>query len=533
MDQPQPKIFNTAGVCVPSEHYMLPVLPRIPDFDDMIKGKFYFILHAPRQSGKTTCLQALTAKINSDGLYYALNCSLASLRGIQDKKEAIDTIADIINKSLKRSSVLALKSLAYPDDAIPQSGPAIKINNFLNYLCVNLDKELVVFFDEADSLSGQPLITFLAQIRDGYLDRHLSAETKFPRTLALVGMRDIRDYLVKIGSKDEIEHLASPYNIKKGSLTLANFQRDEIQTLYHQHTESTGQKFTDEAIDRAWYWTEGQPWLVNALAYEIIVEQLNNNYSNVITNINMDQAAETLIQRRDTHIDSLLERLNEPRVIEVMDSVFAGADSTVPVNSDDRQYCIDLGLVVKDNDHFLRPSNKIYQEVIFRVITDQIHHILPKKFLICKWVDGKVLLMTELLKEFQQFWKHDSESYSLRYKTFAAFKYDEATHVFMLLAFLQRVVNSGGEIHRDVAEGRGRVDIEVIYKDHRYLIEAKIKGREPLKDSIEQLSEYLKRTSEQEGWLVVFDRSLKKSWDEKIYWDTQEYNGITIHVVGC
>jgi predicted AAA+ superfamily ATPase len=69
MDKPLQKTFNTTGVCIPSEHYMLPVLPRIPDVGDMIDGKFYFILHAPRQSGKTTFLQTLTEEINIVGRY--------------------------------------------------------------------------------------------------------------------------------------------------------------------------------------------------------------------------------------------------------------------------------------------------------------------------------------------------------------------------------------------------------------------------------------------------------------------------------
>ncbi|MDR1298261.1 MAG: ATP-binding protein, partial [Deltaproteobacteria bacterium] len=73
------KIFNTAGPCNILDHYMLPVLPRVPVVGEMIEAKQYFILHAPRQSGKTTYLQFLAAKINSEDKFYAINCSLASL----------------------------------------------------------------------------------------------------------------------------------------------------------------------------------------------------------------------------------------------------------------------------------------------------------------------------------------------------------------------------------------------------------------------------------------------------------------------
>lgn len=291
MDRPQPKKFNTTGVCVPSKHYMLPVLPRIPAIDDMVEGEFYFILHAPRQSGKTTYIEALTNKINSDGQYYAFDCSLDGLRFTTDVEKGISSIVALINTAVKTSDVPVLKSLGYPDDGIPKSDPSVKLFNMLNYLSAELDKELAVFFDEADCLTGQVLIPFLSQIRNGYLRRHGSVSTKFPRSMALIGMRDIRDYLVRVRPEDQAVGLASPFNVKKESLTLANFTQAEIQTLYCQHTEATGQVFTQDAIERAWYWSEGQPWLVNAIAGEIVVKQLRNDFSTVISESNIDQAA--------------------------------------------------------------------------------------------------------------------------------------------------------------------------------------------------------------------------------------------------
>jgi hypothetical protein len=217
-----------------------------------------------------------------------------------------------------------------------------------------------------------------------------------------------------------------------------------------------------------------------------------------------------------------------------MDAVFAGTKGKVPVNSDDRQYCIDLGLVVKNEDLSLRPSNKIYQEVFSRVITDEIQYALVLKQDKKIWSDGKVLFMSNLLKEFQIFWRYDSRSFPFRYKDFAAFKYDEATYTFMLLAYMQRVVNSGGKVFRQFAEDRGAIDIVALYKDHEYLVEVKLK--EPyfsMDESLGQLEGYMDTADEKEGWLVIFDRSENKTWDEKLTWGTQEYKGKTIHVVGC
>jgi hypothetical protein len=537
MNQPKIKVFNTTGPCYPSKHYMLPVLSRLPEIEELIEGEYYFVLHAPRQSGKTTFLDALTNKINSEGKYYALNCSLMALRDEQYENIAMNKFVARLNFFMEASTVIAIKEKAYNYDLLPGMQNSVsKISILLNHLCEDLDKELVIFFDEADCLSGSALISFLTQIRESFQIRYQPGN-KFPRSMALVGMRDIRDYLKNISSDETSKGLASPFNIKKEALTLANFTKEEIGTLYRQHTEASGQIFDENAVARVWFWSEGQPWLVNALAYEAVVKILKKNYSAIVTAEIIDQAAETLILRRDTHIDSLLERLKEPRVIGVMDSVFAGTYSQSAPGSDDRQYCLDLGLVSIDQDTNLRPANPIYAEVMSRVITDELQQglkaSLNKTVSNLKWTDGQRLFMSELLKEFQKFWCKKSDSFPKRLGNYAAYKLDEATYAFMLLTFLQRVVNSDAKVDRQYAEGRGAVDICVTYNNQEYIIEVKLKGEDSLLDSQKQLAGYLETNQEKEGWLVIFDRSKVRNWDEKITWETTQFEGYTIHIVGC
>ncbi len=105
----------------------------------------------------------------------------------------------------------------------------------------------------------------LRQIRSGYPNRPQG----FPQSLALVGMRDVRDYKYASGGSDRL-NTSSPFNIKVRSFTLSNFTPEDVRNLYHQHTEATGQIFTPEAVDLAFHLTQGQPWLVNAIAKEIV-----------------------------------------------------------------------------------------------------------------------------------------------------------------------------------------------------------------------------------------------------------------------
>ncbi len=117
----------------------------------------------------------------------------------------------------------------------------------------------------------------------------------------------MRDYKVASGGSDRL-NTSSPFNIKVASLTMRNFNLEEVGELYQQHTAATGQIFTSEAIETAFDLTQGQPWLVNALAKEI-VEKMVKNRIIAITKEHILTVKEILIARQDTHLDSLAERL--------------------------------------------------------------------------------------------------------------------------------------------------------------------------------------------------------------------------------
>jgi hypothetical protein len=511
-------------------------------------------------------------KINSDGRYYAISCSLDSLRDTVNRFEAMDVVAEQIIGGLGDSSVSKIRELFSEfDDRSYMSKPSIKVRYLLKDLCSSLDRELVVFFDEADCLFEGPLIMFLSQIRNGYLQRSASPENRFPRSLALVGMRDIRDYRNKVRPETESSGLASPFNVIMESFTLSNFTMDEIKSLYGQHTAETGQVFDSDAVDRAWYWTEGQPWLVNALANNVIIKQFRNDYTRVITGADVDLAVQDLILRNPTHFDSLLERLKEPRVRRVMEAVLIGTNS-IPsgVLGGDFLYAVDLGLLKDDSgdEKIFRPSNPVYREIIVRALTNSValRDSLPDD-LPNKWMDGKILDMTGLLKDFQKYWRENSQTTANKYaiETFLRSSIDQAFKNFnidnknelhdaiinnitcdltglaneafahiVLFAFLQRVLNGGADsIQREYALGTTKVDIYVRYKDIGYPLELKIKGAMSRGKSYEQLTGYMDKCGASVGWLVIFDMNFQKPWDKKLFWETVDCAGKTIHVVGC
>ncbi|MEM7538108.1 MAG: hypothetical protein AAF639_38425, partial [Chloroflexota bacterium] len=149
-----------------------------------------------------------------------------------------------------------------------------------------------------------------------------------------------------------------------------------------------------------------------------------------------------------------------------------------------------------------------------------------------------VLDMNKMLTAFQQFFREHSESWVER------FDYKEAGPQLLMQAFLQRIINGGGQVHREYGQGRKRTDLLVVWPleddmatsvAQRVVIELKILHKSldtTLKEGLKQTWDYMDRGNAKEGHLIIFDRSADKSWEEKIWKRVEVYEGKTIHVWG-
>ena len=486
-----PRWFNIAGPCQADIHYMLSPTSRLPDLNQLILQRSYFVVHAPRQTGKTTAMLALAKQLTESEDYTAVMVSVEVGSAFNNDPSAAElAILGIWRNTIEDN---------LPPEQQPTSwiynAPGQRIHENLRAWSKTLSRPLVLLIDEIDSLQNQTLISVLRQLRDGYRSR----PKNFPSSVGLIGLRDVRDYKVASGGSDRL-NTASPFNVKVSSITLRDFNAIEVQELYQQHTQDTGQIFTPEATITAFELTQGQPWLVNALAKEI-VEKLVPDRSIPITKQHILQAKEILITRQDTHLDSLAEKLTEQRVKAIIEPMLAGLElGNVP--NDDIQFVIDLGLCKIHPQGGLTIANPIYREVIPRVLTVTPMASLPT--ITPTWLTQSGELDKDaLLKAFIKFWRQHGEP------LLGTTTYHEIAPHIVLMAFLHRVVNGGGSLEREYAIGSDRMDLCLKYKTVTLGIELKVwreKKRDPQTEGIEQLESYLARLDLNEGWLFVFDR---------------------------
>lgn len=481
---------------------MLPAAARLPEARRLVEEGRYFVVHAPRQTGKTTTLAALARELTGESEYLALHfsCQRAAAAG-----DDFGTAERLILASIRDRAVYAnLPAELMPPDPWPDATGGALLWAGLSAWASACPRPLALFFDEIDALRGASLISVLSQLRDGF-------EVKargFPRSIVLCGLRDVRDYKAASGGDPDRLGTASPFNVKVASLRVEDFTLEQVVELYGQHTAATGQVFTKEAVQRAFEASQGQPWLVNALAYEI-TRRMGIASSEPITDEHMDEAVEQLILARATHLDSLVARLGEPRVQRLVEPMIAGSAPALDATyDDDVSYLCDLGLI---RTRPLQIANPIYQEVIVRVLGAQAEHLVeaePRSFTTS---DGR-LDLHRLLGEFTAFWIQHADILTNRHT------YNEAGCQLAFFGYLHRVINGGGTVDREYAVGRGRIDLHIRWP---YMtadgerawqweaIELKVHHpgqSDPLAEGLGQLDAYLDRLGLDTGTLIIFDR---------------------------
>ena len=542
------RFFNTAGPVRPEDHYQVPPLARL-DLEEilrLIRQKMYFVLHAPRQTGKTSALLALRDELNGGGRY---RCAYVNVEAAQAAREDVEQAMRAILSELASwvRSTLQDGSL---DEAWPAvlatAGPHGALRETLSRWSEADPRPAVLLVDEIDALVGDTLLSVLRQLRAGYVRRPAA----FPQSIVLCGVRDVRDYRIRSSSEQAIVAGGSAFNVKAESLRLGDFTHDEVLSLLAQHTEATGQAITAGARDEIWELTRGQPWLVNALAYDACFrDPSGRDRARSITADAVRDARERLIARRETHLDQLTDKLQEERVRRVIEPLLSGAPAAETIPADDLQYVRDLGLVRREGPVAI--ANPIYREVIPRDLTyttqeltithDPAWYVAP---------DGR-LRVTELLAAFQAFFREHSEHWVER------FQYKEAGPQLLLQAFLQRIVNSGGRIEREYGLGRMRTDLLVIWPVRgggrrppvavperaapepvavqKAVVECKVLhgGLErTIVQGLDQTRAYMDRCAAREGHLVIFDRTAGASWDDRVFRRERAVAGLDVTVGG-
>jgi hypothetical protein len=466
-------------------------------------------------------------EINSGDEAVSCYVSVERCQGVAEPERAMPALCEGIREYANAAGL-----------PVPEAGDVSSISMLSdilkNWAKLLAPKPLVVLFDETDVLVDQTLISFLRQLRGGFATRGIGI---FPTSIALVGMRDLKDYITGLKGGVPVNP-GSPFNIKEDSASLSNFSRKDIERLFAQRTADTGQQITKEALDYAYDQSRGQPWIVNNLFKRATIQILGDDTTKTVTPEHIEEARKQMIAARETHLDALEQRLRDPRIRNIIQTIVTGEmNLSLSRTNPDVELAMDLGLVSWESKTGFTLANPIYEELLTRFLNAPYHDNLPPAMWKWEKADG-TLDMDALLREFQDFWRNNSEIWEEQSD------YHEAFPHLLLMAFLQRVTNGSGRIEREYAAGRGRMDLAVEYHGTWNIIEVKLLRRGGSFDTVKEeglrqtalYRESFSRNKERgspQCYLVIFDRRTDKpSWDERLKW-LPPTNPVNITVVGC
>ena len=220
------RFFNTAGPIRRDDHYCIPPLERLDlnGVRTLIQQKKYFVLHAPRQTGKTSALLALRDLLNAEGDY---RCVYVNVEGALALREDVERAMQLILGDLASWARLTLgdEFLAAHWSGLLAEFGAGALREALTRWAAASPKPLVLLIDEIDALIGDTLLAVLRQLRAGYVLR----PEEFPQSVVLCGVRDVRDYRIHSTIENAIIAGGSAFNIRAESLRLGDFSRAEVQ----------------------------------------------------------------------------------------------------------------------------------------------------------------------------------------------------------------------------------------------------------------------------------------------------------------
>jgi hypothetical protein len=349
------RFFNTTGPCEPEYHYMLPPEDRLvgAQLHRYIKDRLYWVLHAPRQTGKTTFLKSWMREINAGNDAIACYVTVERCQGIAEPERAMPAMCDAIRDAAEKNEI-----------AIPVYDEGNPFSLLSDWAKRVVPKPLIVLFDEVDVLEGEMMISFLHQLRIVFDSRDIG---KFPVSIALVGMRD-PEYYITAAKNGKASNPGARFCLKTDSASLSNFKKEDIAKLFSLRTEETGQQIAPEALEYVYEQSKGQPWIVNSFFMWATMRILDEESTETVTIAHVREAREQMIMARETHLDALAHRLDDPQIRSVIESLITGELNPSLVNSEAFRRCMDLGLVAIERGT-PQIANPIYKEVIARQMT--------------------------------------------------------------------------------------------------------------------------------------------------------------------
>ncbi len=503
------RLFETRGPVDPARNYVVPRQTEIAELVERIKLGRYIVIFAPRQTGKTTFFRwTLDALEAEDSRYFPIQLDFEEYKTLpisafydyfhqdicQEIRDGFQKKSPEVTQFLDNSSIT----------------DHVSMRRFFEQLSGYLkNQKLVIIIDEFDGIPTEAVSNFLYSLRRIYLSK---TPQRCPYSVGIVGVKSITQL--------NYDRSISPFNIQD-NFALPNFTVSQVQALFEQYTEETGQIIVTDVIETLHLQTAGQPFLVNRLG-QILTEEMVLPLATPITHAHFEEAHQQLLEESNVNIDHLVRNIRKNRRFESLLMKITSYDAGIRFNLRDEviSELVTYGVLKKGHDSLCEIANPIYQYCIMQTFQPTINGLeqdyLSQEtdidFLDYLTADNKIK-MRLLLANFHDFIMR--AGYRILQVPDTP---QEFVGQYLLFGYLDTFVRQvHGFMYLEVRSGRGRMDLIILHNQSKYIVETKIwEGNKRYQAGKRQLAKYLKLEGIYEGYYVVFDHRIKpEAWQEE------------------
>ena len=515
------RCFGTFGPVYPDINYVVSRSEELADYINRVKQGRYIVLFAPRQTGKTTLFRNVLDALEAEGNSY-LPIHL-NFEGYVDTNA--NTFYPSLGREICRQIIHTLeKRKENPSDNLShfientRITDSISMREFFESLGVLLQNQLfTIIIDEFDGIPLDALRGFLHTLRQIYLS---NTSPKCPYSVGIVGVKNITQL--------NYDRSISPFNIQD-EFRLSNFSLAQVEELYSQYTEETGQPIMSEVMEAVQTQTAGQPFLVNRFG-QILTDELDIPKSEMIQMHHFNKAYKKILKEQNTNISHLITNIRRDPRFEKLLMRITFYEERRRFNLDDEiiSELATYGIIGEDEDGMCQIRNPIYLHRILLAFQPLINGLEDRYFA----EDGPIdfteyvspngqLQMRTLIDNFQDFIARSG--YRILQVPDTP---QEFVGQYLLFAYLDEFVNIvRAMMYLEVQTGRGRADLIISYNEQKYIIETKVwRTEKAYQAGKQQLAAYLRLEDATEGFYIVFD--YRENAISQV--ETETFDGITI-----
>ena len=469
--------FNTSGPNIPNEHYTLPRLPWIEKGKQLVYGKRYFTIWAPRQTGKSTYFRFLGEHLKQEG-YKVCHVNFESFKA--ESKE--DFLIRLNNALTNHWGIL------FQGETL--AGVFEQIESIKNEKCV-------LIIDEVEGINPEFFGQFLHAIRNAYHSRSEHAL----KSVILVGVSNIVGVI-----KDN----ASPFNVTD-NLNIPYFTDEETLELLNQHERETGQLFDPSVKAKISEITANQPGLVNAFAAILVEDYPQKPIIEYKDYLKVEDWF--LTEAIDKNISNIINKAEDHRAfVEAL--LFRDEKVPFQIHRPSIKALFINGVIKKDKDGYVDFRVPLYKKslhIAFFPYTngesgrigstiDIDTYFSPEGNLYIEKVieNYKIYALRRKFKYFQEKNKH-GEYVNLK----------EATLVYSFETYLNAFLSMvDGKTYIEAHTGVGRTDLIITVNNEEFVVEAKVYSDiVKFRRGKQQLAQYAKSLSLSSAIYLVFVES--------------------------